>query len=152
MIKIKVPVVFCHWNNASTSASLSTASLLPCKMPFIPNNYSLVLGFCPVPCCGGLAACIQLLLYEWQPIKALDFCWRHHHHVIPLQGSMLLAMKPTTKRALKTQTQTLVILPLGSSNISSDILLTETIVTVISCIASVGLRTPPPTQEHNSDR
>lgn len=111
-------------------------------MPFFLNNYSPVLGFCPVPCRGGLAACIQLLLCEWQLIKALGFCWRHHHYVIPLQGSVLLAMKPTATRALKTQAQTLTKLPSSSSNISSDILLTETIVTILTvcyflcCISS----------------
>lgn len=42
--------------------NFTTASLWPCYLAFFPHNYSPVLGFCPVPCRGGLAACIQLLL------------------------------------------------------------------------------------------
>lgn len=102
LIQIKATVRFCHWNSSSTSAQ-RLSDLVRC--PFFPDNYSPVLGFCPVPCCGGLAARIQLLLCEWQLIKALGFCWRHHHYVIPLQGSVLLAMKPTATRALKTEAQ-----------------------------------------------
>lgn len=51
-------------------------------------------------------------------------------------------MKPTATRALKTQAQARAKLPLSSSNISSDILLTETIVTIpavcyfLYCISS----------------
>lgn len=71
LIQIKATVRFCHWNSSSTSAQ-RLSDLVRC--PFFPDNYSPVLGFCPVPCCGGLAARIQLLLCEWQLIKALGFC------------------------------------------------------------------------------
>lgn len=121
--KTKATALLCHWNNAATSPQ-RLSDLVRCCF-FLYNN-SLALGFCPR--CGGLAS-IQLLLCEWQLIKALSFCWRHHHYVIPLQGSVLLAMKPTVTRALKTQAQTLAKLPSSSRDISSDILLTETIVT-----------------------
>lgn len=83
-IQIKATLRFCHWNSASTPAQRLSDLV---ETTFFPDNYSPVLGFCPVPCHGGLAACIQLLLCEWQLIKALGFCWRHCHYVIPLQGS-----------------------------------------------------------------
>lgn len=92
---------------------------------------------------GGLAACIQLLLSEWQLIKALSSCWRHRHYVIPLQGSLLLAMKHTATRALKTQTQTLAKLPLSSGDITSAMLLTEEIVTILTvCYSSYCISSP----------
>lgn len=134
--KSRLRYSFCHGSSASTSSHF-LSDLVRCH--FFHDNYSPVLGFCPVPCRGGLAACIQLLLCEWQLIKALGFCWHQRHYVIPLQGSVLLAMKPTATRALKTQAQTLAKLPLSSRDISSDILLTETIVTTLTmcyCISS----------------
>lgn len=55
-------------------------------------------------------------------------------------------MKPTTARALKTGAQAITQLPLSNGNISSDNLLTETIVTVLTAysiafIASVAQST-----------
>lgn len=124
--------------------------LWPCKMPFFPDNYGPVLGFCPVPSPTGLDACIQLLLREWQLIKASGFCWHHSHCVISLQGSVLLALKPTATRALNTHTHTLTKLPLSSRDNPSDILLTETIVTslTVRCCLSGPLCIPSP-PNHN---
>lgn len=68
-------------------------------------------------------------------------------------GSMLLAIKPAATRALKTQAQTLAKLPLSSCNISSDILLTETIVTIPAvcyCLHCISSRRRRQTLEHSS--
>lgn len=103
-----------HWNGAPTRAQLFSLS---CWMPFIPDNYSPAMLQWP---CS---------LYPASPVwmtadKSPGLLLASRHYVIPLQGSVLLAKKPTTTRALKNQAEASIKLPISCSNISSDNLLT----------------------------
>lgn len=143
--QMKATLWFCHWNSASTLPQ-HLSDLVRCPSPRQLQPRIKLLS-CATAMPVDLAASVQLLLCEWQLIKALGL---HRHYVIPLQGSVLLAMKHTATRALKTQAPNLAKLALSSRGISSDMLLREKMVTLLTvCYLLYCITSPEHTTSNN---